>query len=103
MSREERTRAITLVCSLLTGCYPAPARGGDAAAAVADLLPVELGDAEAAEAATGAQTLLQLVSRLTRSHSAAAKFLEEGGVRHLLGLHSACLFPGYEHPNPPHS
>jgi E3 ubiquitin-protein ligase HUWE1 len=83
---EDQTRAIGMVVTLVQKWYPLPAAGGWGA---------EEYKANA-EAMSGAQTLLQVASRLTRTHSIALCFQSRGGVEHLLRLPPSCLFPGYE-------
>lgn len=46
--------------------------------------------------ATVMQAVLQLSSRLTKTHALAAQFFENGGLSSLLNLPSACIFPGFE-------
>ncbi|XP_025799931.1 E3 ubiquitin-protein ligase UPL1-like isoform X2 [Panicum hallii] len=46
--------------------------------------------------ATVMQAVLQLSARLTKTHSLAAQFFENGGLSSLLNLPSACIFPGFE-------
>ncbi|KAG2642289.1 hypothetical protein PVAP13_2KG198574 [Panicum virgatum] len=46
--------------------------------------------------ATVMQAVLQLSARLTKIHSLAAQFFENGGLSSLLNLPSACIFPGFE-------
>ncbi|XVF70904.1 hypothetical protein PTKIN_Ptkin11bG0199900 [Pterospermum kingtungense] len=42
------------------------------------------------------QAVLQLCARLTKTHSLALQFLENGGLASLFSLPRACFFPGYD-------
>ncbi|XP_009793112.1 E3 ubiquitin-protein ligase UPL1 [Nicotiana sylvestris] len=42
------------------------------------------------------QASLQLCARLTKTHSLAIQFLENGGMTSLFGLPRSCYFPGYD-------
>lgn len=42
------------------------------------------------------QALLQLCARLTKTHSLALQFLENGGLAALFSLPRSCFFPGYD-------
>lgn len=42
------------------------------------------------------QAVLQICARLTKTHSLALQFLENGGLAALFSLPNACFFPGYD-------